>query len=166
MRVLSRGGLGWPANWPTCQPLWWLQNTVCWYLSSLFRVQWFKRGWYDFVSIYARVHTRRNRIVPKFSCLRDSNAHVQSGSEPFYLFTQGRNGTVVYHFNFRITFFSGPVFGLELIRFDLERCHMKATPLRTNFREGTVRLLTRANGATENFGKRHSWVTSDNRKNY
>ena len=40
-RVLSRRGLGWPANWPTYQPPWWLQNTVCRYRSSLFtcRVQ-------------------------------------------------------------------------------------------------------------------------------
>ena len=36
LRVLSRMGLGWPANSPTCQP----QNTVCSYRPSLFRVQW------------------------------------------------------------------------------------------------------------------------------
>ena len=41
LRVLSRRKLGWPANWPTCQPPWWLQNTVRRYRSSLFRVQWF-----------------------------------------------------------------------------------------------------------------------------
>ena len=37
--VLSRKGPRWPANWATCQPPCWLQDTVCRYLSSLFRVQ-------------------------------------------------------------------------------------------------------------------------------
>ena len=43
LRVLSRRGLGWPANWPVCQPPWWLQNTVCMDRSSLFRVQWYQQ---------------------------------------------------------------------------------------------------------------------------
>ena len=33
-----------PANWPTCRPPCWLQNTVCRYSSSLFRVQWWDQG--------------------------------------------------------------------------------------------------------------------------
>ena len=44
---------------PTWQPPWWLQNTVCRYRSSLFRVQWFalRRLLYTSVSVpYAALY--------------------------------------------------------------------------------------------------------------
>ena len=48
-------------NWPTCQPPWWLQNTVCRYRSSLFRVQWASRT----VSCYAIWVDRCTEHIPK-----------------------------------------------------------------------------------------------------